>query len=207
MHAFRRHWTERAEPWERLAVARASVVSASDPEFGARVGAVLERARRLGPEARVELAATAGRMRARQRRELARETEGRWNLKVGRGSITDLEFIAALEQLCDPLQAPDRGPEPTAVLRGGLAGGIEVEPLVEAYGFFRRVEARLRLRGGKSPNGLEWGTESATRLASSLGFKDAPALRRAVSERREHVAETASRLLRGSSSLGAPSDR
>jgi glutamate-ammonia-ligase adenylyltransferase len=61
LDAFRDHWAGPAELWERLALARASVVAASAPEFAERVEAVIREGRRLGPAARDQVTSTADR--------------------------------------------------------------------------------------------------------------------------------------------------
>jgi glutamine synthetase adenylyltransferase len=138
-------------------------------------------------------------MRSRQRRELASESPDRWNLKVGEGGITDLEFIAAVLQLTAPEGTPDLGSEPLEVFRAAARhiGPLGVDPaeLSEAYGFLRRVEGRLRLRTATHAGVIDWGSREGGRLASSLGFADAAALRGELRRRRAFTARAARAIL------------
>ena len=199
LDAFRAHWDGAAETWERLALARASVVATSDPAFGEEVERVLRAGRRVPSGRHEEVSATALAMRRRQRADLAGETADRWNLKVGDGGITDVEFLAAVLQLTSPPDLPDAGAEPVAVLRALGASSALGDPseLVEAYAFLRRVEGRLRLRSPARTDLVDWTTSDAARLASSLGHADAAGLRDALGQRRRTIRAASARLLGG----------
>ncbi len=199
--AFRAHWDQRAEMWERLAATRASVVAASDAGLRDRVEAILGRARRLPPASFDEARRVARDMRARQRSELAKETPDRWNLKVGDGGITDIEFTAAVLQLAG---AAEGSADPVVVL--ATAEDPEARELVDAYRYLRRIEGRLRLRTTPRTDVIDWSTEDAARLAASLGEGSARALRDRLGAHRQRVSGVAARII-GPRSHGRPAAR
>ncbi len=200
--AFATHWRDHAATWERLAVARASVVASSDHALGERIEGILEDARRPGSSPEDDVRATASAMRARQRAELAHETPQRWNLKVGAGGITDVEFVAAVLKLTGRAEG---GADPLDVLASAPSSSVSTG-VRDAYRFLRRVEGRLRLRTTPRTDTIAWDRPDAGRLAASLGFASASALREVLGAHRRRVSECVARIL-GPSAHGGPPDR
>jgi [glutamine synthetase] adenylyltransferase / [glutamine synthetase]-adenylyl-L-tyrosine phosphorylase len=187
--AFRQHWLGPAEIWERIALSRASVVAASSPAFGVAVQTVIEAGRRSADPEGVRRVAAA--MRARQRAEIAGETADRWNLKVGDGGITDVEFVAAVAQLTTDVDDAC----PVAVLQSAPLD-IDGPALVAAYRFLRRAEARVRLRSTTAADIIDFASPDADRLARSLGYGSKDALREELGHHRRTVSSIAARILR-----------
>jgi glutamate-ammonia-ligase adenylyltransferase len=76
-------------------------------------------------------------IRLRMEKELARESDVEWDLKVGRGGIVDIEFLVEYQQI----PANVRIPSTIAAMKClGVA-----EELLEYYEFLRNVESGLRL--------------------------------------------------------------
>ncbi len=186
-------YAQHAAPWERLMLARARVVWASDEEFGIAVrDAVREGARGVAPAVLVQEART---MRRRQLAEVSAERPRVLDLKLGPGGLTDIEFAVACRQRAE---GPDvEHPDPVAALDllEDLEGGERVT-LAEHYRFLRRVESALRLRTGSGAAHLHLDRSDAGRLACALGFEGVDALEGEVRFRRGEVEAIAQRWLK-----------
>ena len=190
LDGLRAWYRDRAALWERIAVCRARVVATSDPAFGAQVEAALRAARVVDDPAAVVAEARA--MRRRQREELAGEQGGQLNLKVGAGSIADVEFAVACAQLSAAPGHPARGvADPLRALTLLTAvGDLSVEragELSTAYVFLRRVESALRLRTGTDATRVDLDDPVAGRVAAALGLGDRVHLAAALRARRAAV--------------------
>src|SRR5512144_968981 len=89
-------------------------------------------------------------MRERIEHEVAREAEGREDLKTGCGGLLDVEFAAQARQLVygwkgADLQSPNTSQALDALIRRGLLEQSDGAALREGYHFLRKVEARLRI--------------------------------------------------------------
>jgi glutamate-ammonia-ligase adenylyltransferase len=104
LKAFEGYYGGEAETWEFLALTRARVVWSSSPAF-ARVGeAAIETALR-GPRERARTAKDVRAMRLLMEKE--RPAKGFWDLKLGRGGLVDIEFVAQFLQI---VHAGEGGP-------------------------------------------------------------------------------------------------
>lgn len=210
LNGLRAWYRDRAELWERIAVCRARVVSASDPAFAARVEDALRDARVATDPAAVVAEARA--MRRRQREEIAGEADTRLNLKVGAGSIADVEFAVACAQLLAPADHPARSvTDPLAALRliaddGGLERSV-ADALIEAWSFLRRVESTLRLRTGTDVARVDLEHPVTARVAAALGLVDRVALAAALTSRRTVVSTEVDRWLDRVAAAGLGAER
>ncbi|MCC6646143.1 MAG: bifunctional [glutamate--ammonia ligase]-adenylyl-L-tyrosine phosphorylase/[glutamate--ammonia-ligase] adenylyltransferase [Polyangiaceae bacterium] len=162
----------RAAAWERLALVRARFV-AGDPDLGARVEALIARAAYLGAPPDPH---ETHRLRTRMEREIGLERPGRYNLKVGRGGVVDIEFATQLAQLragADPRvrttvtrDALDRLGE------AGLITPATRAAFVEGHEFLRRLERRIQLIH-RSPSALlDEHAPGLRPLARRMGLRD-----------------------------------
>ena len=191
-------YRHRAELWERIAACRARVVAASDPAFGRAVQAALLDARHSTDAAATVAEARA--MRRRQREELSGEGGARLNLKVGDGSIADVEFAVACAQLTARPDHPARtvADPREALLHLGAEGDLSPDAageLASAYLFLRRVESTLRLRTGTDATRVDLDDPVADRVAAALGLGDRVALAAALGARRAVVSRGVQRWL------------
>src|SRR5204862_1690639 len=114
---------------------------------GRRVRATLRRlvyGAPLPPSALKEI----GEVRTRMEVELGKETPGRWHVKLGRGGLVDVEFLAQALQLVHGAGHPDaRRASTTAALAalGRIAALPAADALAARYRFLRRVSTALRL--------------------------------------------------------------
>src|SRR5438094_2501089 len=181
LDAYRAYHRERAELWERQALLKARV-GAGDPEVGARfMDFVREIVYRPGLDERV-LPAIRG-----MKREIDRALRGRHaeasarNVKLGRGGIREIEFLAQALQLLyggdgpwlrerNTLKALFRLTE-----RGYLAPALG-RTLSEALVHLRTVEHRLQILHEFQTHTLPAARDELGRLARRVGFEGTPAL-------------------------------
>jgi len=112
-------------------------------------------------------------VRTRMEVELARETPGRVNVKLGRGGLVDVEFLTQALQLVHGHAHPEvRRPATVAALRAlGRVGALEpdtVEALLDHHRFLRRVSAALRLLSARPPDTM---SSVATARAETNGWR------------------------------------
>ena len=122
-----------------------------------------------------------------------------FHLKLGKGSLADVEWTVQLLQLQNGSDHPEvRGASTLEAVASLAAAGLldreEESILVDAYRFCARVRNRLFLRAGRPRDSLPDEPTEATRLARSLGYTQSPrtALRedyRRVTRRARRVVE------------------
>ncbi len=99
------------------------------------------------------------------------------NIKLGRGGIREVEFIAQAFQLIRGgvdrrLQRRELLPVLQLLGETGLLPGLAVDALREAYLFLRRVEHRIQGMQDRQTQELPTAPEEQWRIAASLGFAD-----------------------------------
>jgi glutamate-ammonia-ligase adenylyltransferase len=190
LDALGRYYEEHGDLWERQTLTRARLVL-GDRALGRRVRATLRRLVYGAPLPRSALK-EIGQVRARMEVELGKETPGRRHVKLGRGGLVDVEFLAQALQLVHGAAHPSvRVPPTTAALRalgeiGALPAGVAAM-LIDSYRFLRRVSAALRLLGARPTDTLELAGPMPARLASALGLGSREAFLTAYRERTEAV--------------------
>ena len=157
-----------ASTWERQAYVRVRAV-AGDEALGDELVAAIGEAVWARPFTE-EQAREVRRMKVRIERErLAPGEDPEFHLKLGRGSLSDIEFTVQLLQL----RAGVRGPRTLGALEvlveEGRLPAEEADVLVEAYRFCERTRNRSFLVAGPG-DALPLRPEQATPLARSLGF-------------------------------------
>ena len=168
------YYAGEADTWEFMALTRARVVWADDPDFAARVSATLEAILRH-PRPGASFAADARRMRDLMARE--RPAQGPWDVKLASGGQVDAEFVAQVRQL---RQARDGGPLTVSTLKA-LADDPE---LAEAW---RLQQALAQILSAAfddrpDPDGEPEGLQK--RLAKAAGYADFAALKAGLAEAR-----------------------
>jgi glutamate-ammonia-ligase adenylyltransferase len=148
--AFRRYHAEEAWTWERMALTRARVVAAP-PALRRKVEAAIQGAL-LRPDAAGKAIPDAVAMRARMLRDLP--PDGPWDVKLGRGGLVEVEFVAQALQLVHARQHPGVLATTTRVALARLAevGALEAEEaraLVAAERLWRTISGLLRLTVGR----------------------------------------------------------
>ncbi|MGA0186669.1 MAG: bifunctional [glutamate--ammonia ligase]-adenylyl-L-tyrosine phosphorylase/[glutamate--ammonia-ligase] adenylyltransferase [Burkholderiaceae bacterium] len=123
------------------------------------------------------------------------------DVKLGRGGIREIEFIAQLFQLIRggrEERLRDRSTRAVlATLREqGRLSDDEVRDLQEAYGFWRRLEHRLQYDEDAQTHVLGGSTSAYERAASAMGLANADALAEAIVIRQQRVSVLFDKLFR-----------
>jgi glutamate-ammonia-ligase adenylyltransferase len=177
--ALERYYAEAGDLWERQSLTRARLVL-GDPALGRAVRRALRRVVFGAPLPTERLKEIAD-VRARMELELGKETPGRWHVKLGRGGLVDIEFLAQALQLVHGHQHPEvRRASTVAALTGlGRVGALAADTaamLIDHYRFLRRVSAALRLLSARPADTLELAGPMPARVAAALGYPSRQAL-------------------------------
>jgi glutamate-ammonia-ligase adenylyltransferase len=181
LDSYRRYYEEWAEPWEILALVRARP-TAGDGETSAAFVEVIEPVvwRNNVSESFVR---SIRDIKARVEKERIPPGEDPdFHLKLGKGSLSDIEFLTQFLQIRHGFGLPElRVPgtlDALARLRAhDLLNRLEEETLRESYIFCTRVRLRLHLQAGRASDSLPTDPDELIRLASSLGYPRASELR------------------------------
>ena len=196
--ALERYYQEHGDLWERQSLTRARVV-AGDARLARRVRRILRRLVYGAPLPEGALKAIRD-VRRRMELELGKETRGRWHVKLGRGGLVDVEFLAQGLQLVHGAAHPEaRHAGTTAALRGLARAGVlapdTARALADHYRFLRRVSAALRLLGARPTDTLELAGPMPTRVGTALGLPSRDALLTAYKENTNAVRRTYDELM------------
>ncbi len=149
---------DRAETWERMAWTKARFVAGSST-VRSQIDPLIEAFVYEGPFGTREVAEMKH-IRGRMERELARETNGAWDLKLGRGGLVDLEFLAQFVQIRRRIRIPNTA---LVLQKAGMP-----DALVDDYHFLRRVESMLRLWSSRAGSRIE--QKDVAALETMLGI-------------------------------------
>lgn len=166
LEGYRAYFERWAQTWERQAMVRARPI-AGDRDLGRRLMEALHPfvwGGLTGEEIR-----EIRRMKARIERErIPAGQDPQFHFKLGRGSLSDVEFTAQLLQLQHRVPATGT----TAALRrltdAGVLAPDDADVLASAYRFCERTRNRLSLITGGRADALPQHAEQLARLARSL---------------------------------------
>jgi [glutamine synthetase] adenylyltransferase / [glutamine synthetase]-adenylyl-L-tyrosine phosphorylase len=167
-----------AEDWERQALVKARF-SAGDAELGARV---IEIAHREAYERGEPAPDKVHHLRMRLETELGQErrTRGRarYDLKLGRGGLVDVEFAVQWLQMKHGKDVRVRSTDTESALdaletHGYLAPKL-ASALRDGYRMLRQIEQRSRVHHGSTGAVLEEGSPGLGLLARRVGMRDGP---------------------------------
>jgi glutamate-ammonia-ligase adenylyltransferase len=178
LSAYRAYYERWAQTWEFQTLLKARAV-AGDADVAKRFGALIESFvyREPFPEDAVR---EVRRMKARIERERIPPSEDpRFHLKLGRGSLSDVEFTVQLLQLQHGARHPDIRPTSTFEAMHQLRAAALLNPgdadaLEDAYRFCERARNALYLLTGKPGDALPTDGREATRLARLMGYVHRP---------------------------------
>lgn len=192
--------------WERYAWIKGRIVSAQDSPHAQRTAQLLERLttpfifrryldygviaaiRSLHAQIRSEAAKRSGGLAGHGMNQRS------FNIKLGRGGIREIEFMAQVFQLIRGGQDPALRVRPTlevlsvAVERNLLPAG-QAEQLADAYRFLRQLEHRLQYRDDAQTHHLPTTPEEQRAVALSMGCEDWQALLERMHALQEPVAQ------------------
>jgi len=185
-----------ADLWEHMALTRARVIVADDG-FGSEVEAAVKEIVRTPRDAK-HVASEVAAMR-----ELIAQEKGDdnpWDLKLARGGLTDIDFIAQAVVLAHGVDHPSLvglAPEPlfAEARKTGLLSQEDAETLIEAHRLFNAILQwqRLTIEGKFDPETVP--PVILKRLATVAGLPDEKVLLEHLNETRGTVAEVFGRVL------------
>jgi glutamate-ammonia-ligase adenylyltransferase len=173
LHGYATYFERWAQTWERQALLRARIV-AGDPDLGARFMA-LAGTFVWEPPLTDDDVATIRRMKARMERErISAHDDPQFHLKLGRGSLSDIEWTVQLLQLLHGVPGTATIASLEELGERGILPPADVTALRDAYRFCERTRNRWHLvgalPGGASPgDALPAQSHQLSRLARSLG--------------------------------------
>jgi glutamate-ammonia-ligase adenylyltransferase len=132
-------------------------------------------------------------IRAEVVRQESRHPERNRNVKLGRGGIREIEFLAQAFQLIRggrDAELRDRSTRNTlrTLAKKQLLGADIVEGLLEAYTFLRNLEHRLQYLDDAQTHVLPANDDDKLTVANMMGIADVPSLLAALERRKTFVA-------------------
>ncbi|HKB31509.1 MAG TPA: bifunctional [glutamine synthetase] adenylyltransferase/[glutamine synthetase]-adenylyl-L-tyrosine phosphorylase, partial [Streptosporangiaceae bacterium] len=171
--AYYRRWSA---PWENQALLRADPV-AGDPQLGERFVALVDRLRY--PDGGIDRAAVREIRRVKARMEAERLPRGAdpvGHLKLGRGGLTDVEWVVQLLQLRHAYATPGLRTTRTlaalgAAAEAGLIARADAEVLATAWRLTTRIRDAAMLVRGRPVDALPAEPRELAAVARVLGHK------------------------------------
>jgi glutamate-ammonia-ligase adenylyltransferase len=178
IEGYRVYWDRWSDVWEIQAMLRARPV-AGDLPLGEAFLAAAEPVVYRG-DADGSRAGAVRRMKARIEAErIPPHEDPDFNLKLGRGGMSDVEWTVQLLQLrhggdVPEIRTPGTVTGLAALEAAGLMATSDAAALDAAYRFCARVRNRLYLQAGRQVDALPVDADETTRLARSLGYVSDP---------------------------------
>ena len=171
--SYENYYAQWGQTWERMMLIKARGV-AGDTSLA---GEFLEMTqsfrfpRSLSPHVLSEIAATKVRIES----EVVKSGELERNVKLGRGGIREIEFVAQALQLLHAgrnpfLQSQQTLPALEKLVQYHLLERADAEALASAYPFLRDVEHRLQMEHNQQTHTLPVSVAARTRIARLMGF-------------------------------------
>ena len=176
--AFERYQERDAQDWERQALIKARHV-AGDASVAAKVMAIAHATAYERPPPPPD---KLHHLRLRMQNELAGERLSagrvRYDLKLGRGGLVDVEFAVQWLQMrfgADPrVRSTETETALSALEATGHLDASRASALRDGYRALRQLELRLRVHHGGGSQWLEEGAPGLALLARRLGMRDGP---------------------------------
>src|SRR6185312_173681 len=149
-----------------------------------------------------------GAMKDRIENEVVRAGELERNVKLGRGGIREVEFIAQAQQLLHAgkmpfLQGSQTLPALEKLAQYNLLAEAEARSLRDAYCFLRDVEHRVQMEENLQTHTIPTSRPARERLARLMSFPDAAKFESARRKHTETVRAIFDRLFKAEKSAGA----
>jgi glutamate-ammonia-ligase adenylyltransferase len=186
LSGYENYYAQWGQTWERMMLIKARVV-AGDEAVGAEFLEMVQPfryPRSIGESALQEV----GGMKDRIENEVVRADALERNVKLGRGGIREIEFIAQALQLLHAgrhpfLQGSQTLPALQKLAEYEFLPSQGAQDLIQAYGFLRDVEHRLQMENDRQTHTIPFNPEAQRRLARLMGFAGTTQFEAA---RREH---------------------
>jgi glutamate-ammonia-ligase adenylyltransferase len=190
LSSYENFYAQWGQTWERMMLIKARCVAGN----AALAGEFLEMIqpfrypRSLGEGALREIAA----MKARIESEIVKSGELDRNVKLGRGGIREIEFVAQTGQLLNAgripfLQGPQTLPTLQKLAQYQVLSDDEARDLAAAYCFLRDVEHRVQMENNLQTHTIPADCAARERLARLMGFAKPAAFEKALKTHTERV--------------------
>ncbi|MDB6108689.1 MAG: putative Glutamate-ammonia-ligase adenylyltransferase [Pedosphaera sp.] len=197
--SYENYYAQWGQTWERMMLIKARC-TAGDQALGAEFLEMVQPfryPRSLGEGVMREVAA----MKDRIESEVVKAGELDRNVKLGRGGIREIEFVAQTLQLLNAgrlpfLQGAQTLPALEKLVQYDLLAGKEAQLLTEAYEFLRKVEHRLQMEDNQQTHTIPVSRSAQERLAALMGFANAKAFEAGRAGQTRNVRRVYDRLLR-----------
>ena len=165
----------RAAAWERLALLRARF-AAGDATLGAAAMKIAHAAAYDSAADGRAVADEVRRLRARMERESSQERKGRYDIKLGRGGLVDVEFAVQLLQLTHGRDRRIRTTETAVAIEAlsvtGYLAPEHAETLRDGHAFLRKLEQRVRVLHATPAHLIGESAPGLVPLARRMGIRD-----------------------------------
>lgn len=204
--SYENYYAQWGQTWERMMLIKARVV-AGDEDLASEFLETIQPfryPRSLGERVVREIAA----MKQRIETEVVKAGEIDRNVKLGRGGIREIEFVAQTLQLLHAgripfLQDPQTLPTLQKLVRYKLLRADEASALSQAYFFLRDVEHRLQMENNLQTHTIPTERKARLRLGALMGFASLNEFEAALQQHTGNVRQTYDTLL----GAGAPDSR
>ena len=207
LESYENYYAQWGQTWERMMLIKARCVAGDEAlahEFLETIQP-FRFPRLISANVLREVAA----MKDRIENEVVRAGELERNVKLGRGGIREIEFVAQSQQLLHAgrlpfLQIPQTLPCLEKLAQYKLIKPEEALDLHAAYCFLRDVEHRLQMEATQQTHTIPAELPARERLAKLMGFGSRRAFDAALRAHTDNVRRAYHRLLRGEESRVAP---
>ncbi|MDB6019948.1 MAG: putative Glutamate-ammonia-ligase adenylyltransferase [Pedosphaera sp.] len=197
--SYENYYAQWGQTWERMMLIKTRCV-AGDAALGAEFMEMIQPfryPRLLGEGVLREVAA----MKDRIENEVVKAGELDRNVKLGRGGIREIEFVAQMLQLLHAgrlpfLQGGQTLPALEKLVQYDLLAAEEAGQLTQAYKFLRDVEHRLQMEDNLQTHTIPISRLAQERLAALMGFKNLKEFETARMQHTRKVRQVYDKLLR-----------
>ena len=197
--SYENYYSQWGQTWERMMLIKARRV-AGDEALASEFIEMIQPFRY--PRSLAEhIVREVGEMKQRTENEVVKAGEIDRNVKLGRGGIREIEFVAQTLQLLNAgripfLQNPQTLPTLEKLVRYKLLPATEANQLAEAYTFLREVEHRLQMESNLQTHTIPTERQARERLAALMGFASLGDFENALRQHTRNVRENFDALLR-----------
>ena len=199
LESYENYYAQWGQTWERMMLIKARCVAGSEALAGEFLEMVqnFRYPRSVNENVLREVAA----MKRRIEKEILSGDELDRNVKLGRGGIREIEFVAQTLQLLNAgrqpfLQLSQTLPCLAKLAQYELLAGTDAARLDAAYRFLRDVEHRLQMEQNLQTHTLPTNSNELERVARLMGFATAKAFESERRKRSRHVRRVYDELLR-----------
>jgi glutamate-ammonia-ligase adenylyltransferase len=174
LESYENYYTEWGQTWERMMLIKARGV-AGDEGLAAEFLEMIQPFR-FPPSLSADVLHEVAAVKDRIEKEVVGEEELERNVKLGRGGIREIEFIAQSLQILHAgklpfLQTAQTLPCLAKLAQYKLLAEEEAQQLDAAYRFLRDVEHRLQMEENQQTHTIPADRQAQLRLARLMGFK------------------------------------